>query len=153
MKCIGIVLINLSTFYLGISYANKLKMKLIISSELIQMCDLLKIEIGYMENDTKEIITKLSKENSLSNLIFLKNLEFENINIKTQLNENDNEKLNLLFKNLGGLDIASTIALIDGFRQSIIQSNKKYKENYETHAKLYIALGLFSGLTVSLILI
>ena len=153
LKLIGILLINAASVVTGLAYLYKIKEKCLISSELISMADLMSAELSFSADSTKRIVARLASEPSLSHLTFLRELDFENINISTPLNASDNEMINLLFKELGKSDVFSTIALIGSFREGMQISNKKYEEYYASHYKLCIAFGVLGGLAVSVILV
>ena len=153
MKIIGIILINIASVFTGLTYLFKLKEKCSVSSELITMADLMCAELSFSASSTEKIISRLAAEPSLSHLYFLKDIDFENISIKTPLDSSDNEQINLLFKELGKSDVESTVALINSFRESMQLSHKKYEENYRSHYKLCIAFGVLGGLAVTVILV
>lgn len=153
MKIIGIILINIASVFTGLTYLFKLKEKGSVSSELITMADLMCAELSFSASSTEKIISRLAAEPSLSHLYFLKEIDFENISIKTPLDSSDNEQINLLFKELGKSDVESTVALINSFRESMQLSHKKYEENYRSHYKLCIAFGVLGGLAVTVILV
>lgn len=137
----------------GFSFVYKLKRKCIISREVLEMCDLMSIEFNFSVNESTKIIKRLSNEPSLEHLTFLKNFNFENIDISTELNAIDNERINNLFRNIGEVDINSMLELLSSFKMNMIESNKNYENYYETHSRLYIAFGIFTGLVISLVLI
>ena len=137
----------------GFSNSFKLKRKCVISSELIEMCNLMAIELEFSVNETAKIIKRLCNEPTLSHLDFLKHLSFENIDIKTELDKEDNERINFLFKNIGKTDSASMLNLIEAFKQNMQISRKKYEDYYKSHSRLYIAFGIFGSLAVTLVLI
>lgn len=153
MKIIGIILINIASVFTGLTYLFKLKEKCSVSSELITMADLMCAELSFSASSTEKIISRLAAEPSLSHLYFLKEIDFENISIKTPLDSSDNEQINLLFKELGKSDVESTVALINSFRESMQLSHKKYEEYYRSHYKLCIAFGVLGGLAVTVILV
>lgn len=153
MKYIGIILLNLSSIAAGFSFAAKLKRKCIISRELVEMCNLMAIEFNFSLSESKKIIKRLASEPSLSHLEFLNDFNFENINIKTELSTVDNERINILFGNLGNTDTDSMLNLIEAFKSNMEESRRKYDEYYKNHGKLYIAFGIFGGLVISLVLI
>lgn len=153
MKYLGIILLNLSWIAAGFSNAYRLKRKCIVSNELVEMCNLIAIELEFSVNETGKIIKRLCSEPSLSHLDFLNSFDFENIHIKTELDDEDNERLNFLFKNIGKTDISSMLNLIESFKQNMIISKKKYENYYKNHSRLYIAFGIFGSLAVTLVLI
>lgn len=117
------------------------------------MCSLISIELEFSVNETGKIIKRLCNEPSLSHLSFLDNFDFEDIHIKTELDDEDNERLNFLFKNIGKTDTASMLNLIESFKQNMLISRKKYEDYYKNHSRLYIAFGIFGSLAVTLVLI
>ena len=117
------------------------------------MCNLMSIEIGYFSNDTKSVVNNLSKEPALSHLKFLKSYDPENIEIKTDLSESENEKLCVLFRVLGTTDSASMLDMINSFSKTIEDSKEKYLGNFKSHSRLYIAFGVFGGMAVSILLV
>ena len=121
--------------------AQKLKNKYVICCELLEMCNLMSIEIGYYSNDTKSVVNHLSNEPGLSHLKFLKTYNPENINIKTELTDSENEKINALFKILGTTDSDSMLDVINSFSKSIEESKEKYLGSFKSHSRLYIAFG------------
>lgn len=153
MKYLGIILLNLSSVAAGFSIAEKLKYRCIISQELIEMCNLMAIEFSFTVTNSTKIIKRLAEEPSLSHLDFLKNFNFENIDIKTELNSSDNERINLLFNKMGKTDALSMLDLIESFKKNMQESRKKYDEYYKSHGRLYIAFGIFGGLVISLVII
>lgn len=137
----------------GLSFAYKLRRKCIVSKELLEMCDLMAIEFSYSVTESTKIIKRLSSEPSLCHLCFLKDFNFENIDISTELSEVDNERINSLFRNIGKVDVNSMLELLSSFKLNMTESNKNYEEYYKTHSRLYIAYGIFGGIVVSLVLI
>lgn len=153
MKYIGIILLNLSWIAAGFSNAKRLKRKCVVSNELIEMCSLIAIELEFAVNETGRIIRRLSREPTLSHLKFLQDFNLENIHIETELNEEDNERLNFLFLNMGKTDSASMLSLLEAFKQNMQISRKKYEDYYKSHSRLYVAFGIFGSLAVTLVLI
>ncbi|MDE6659801.1 MAG: hypothetical protein K2K01_06785 [Eubacterium sp.] len=153
MKYLGIILLNLSWIAAGFNHSRRLKRKCILSNELIEMCNLMAIELEFSVNETGKIIKRLSNEPTLSHLTFLQNISLENIDIKTELDKEDNERLNFLFKNIGKTDSSSMLNLIEAFKQNMLVSRKNYEDYYKSHSKLYIAFGMFGSLAVTLVLI
>ncbi len=133
--------------------ALELKKKCVIASELVEMCNLLSVELGFSVSESKKIIKRLCSEQALSHLDFLKDLNFENIDIKTDLDSADNERLNLLFSNIGKTDCESMLLLVEAFRQNMLESKKRYEECFKNKSRLYIAFGIFGGFAVTLVLI
>lgn len=117
------------------------------------MCSLIAIELEFSVNESGKIIRRLSNEPTLSHLSFLKDINFENVDIKTELDNEDNERINFLFKNIGKTDCESMLNLLESFKQNMTESRKRYDEYYKSHARLYVAFGIFGGLAITLVLI
>ncbi len=146
-------MINIASAFAGVFYAMKLSELCVIASQLIQMADMMAVELSFSADHSRKIIKKLCREESLSRLHFLKDIDLENINIKTGLSAADDEKVNMLFKSLGSTDVASMLKIINSFKESISESRKKYEEYRRSHSRLYIAFGILGGLAVSIVLI
>lgn len=146
-------MINIASAFAGVFYAMKLSERCAIASQLIQMADMMAVELSFSADNSRKIIKKLCREESLSRLHFLKDIDFENVNIKTGLSAADDEKVNMLFKSLGSTDVASMLKIINSFKESISESRKKYEEYRRSHSRLYIAFGILGGLAVSIVLI
>lgn len=146
-------MINLASACAGVFYAMKLSERCRIASQLIQMADMMAVELSFSADNSKKIIRKLCSESSLSQLTFLKEIDLENINIKTGLSTADDEKVNMLFKSLGSTDVASMLKIIDSFKESMSASRQRYEEYRKSHSRLYIAFGILGGLAVSIVLV
>lgn len=146
-------MINLASACAGVFYAMKLFERCRIASQLIQMADMMAVELSFSADNSKKIIRKLCSESSLSQLTFLKEIDLENINIKTGLSTADDEKVNMLFKSLGSTDVASMLKIIDSFKESMSASRQRYEEYRKSHSRLYIAFGILGGLAVSIVLV
>lgn len=137
----------------GLSMVQKLRIKYQVCCELIQMCNLMSVEIGYFSNETKLVVNNLSKEPALSHLKFLKSFDPENVNIKTELSALENEKINALFRMLGTTDSYSMLDMISSFCRFMEESKDKYYSDFKSHSRLYIAFGVFGGMAVSILLV
>lgn len=133
--------------------SNKIKERCIIAAELIEMAELMAVELSYSADNSRKIIRRLGSESSLSHLSFLKNIDMENISIATALDTADNERINLLFNNLGKTDVHSMLEIIGLFKENMRISKERYDEYYKSHSRLYIAFGVLGGLAVSIMLI
>lgn len=153
MKLIGIILLNLCWAAAGVSCAYRLRRKCLISKELIEMSELIAIELQFSAQESGRIIKRLCDEPTLSHLSFLKAIDLENVDIKTELNKEDNERVNFLFENIGKTDISSMLDLVEAFKQNMKQSKKSYDEYYKNRARLYVMFGIFGGLAITLVLI
>lgn len=153
LKILGIILINLVCSATGAYFAYKTKERCETARQLIQMADMMAVELSFSADNSRKIINRLRKEKSLSRLSFLNDIDFENIDIKTGLNPADDEKVNMLFKNLGSTDVQSMLKIINSFKESISASLSGYTDYSKSHSRLFTAFGVLGGLAVSIMLI
>ena len=111
------------------------------------------VELSFSSDNSRKIVNRLRKEQSLSRLTFLNDIDFENINIKTGLNPSDDEKVNMLFKSLGSTDVQSMLKIINTFKESISASLCGYTDYSKSHSRLFTAFGVLGGLAVSIMLL
>lgn len=153
MKIIGIILINIVCASAGAYYAYKTKERCETARQLIQMADMMAVELSFSADNSRKIINRLGKETSLSRLGFLNDIDLENIDIKTDLDPQDDEKVNMLFKSLGSTDVQSMLKIINSFKESISVSLSRYSDYSKSHSRLFVAFGILGGLAVSIVLI
>lgn len=153
MKFLGIILLNLCWAAAGVSCAYRLRRKCLISKELVEMSELMAIELEFSARESGRIVKRLCDEPTLSHLDFLQSIDFENVDIKTELDGEDNERINFLFENIGKTDTSSMLNFLETFRQNMEQSRKRYDEYYKNHARLYVMFGIFGGFAITLVLI
>lgn len=153
MKIIGILLINIVCTVTGIYFAYKTKERCETARQLLQMADMMAVELSFSADNSRKIVNRLRKEKSLSRLSFLNDIDFENINIKTGLDPADDEKVNMLFRNLGSTDVQSMLKIINTFKKSISASLCGYTDYSKSHSRLFTAFGVLGGLAVSIMLI
>lgn len=117
------------------------------------MSELMAIELGFSARESGRIVKRLCDEPTLSHLDFLQSIDFENVDIKTELDAQDNESINFLFENIGKIDTTSMLGLLESFKQNMELSRKRYDEYYKNHARLYVMFGIFGGLAITLVLL
>lgn len=96
--------------------------------------------------ETEEIINIL-KSDSL-----LYNLDFDKLT-SPYLCDSDNQKASAYINEIGKYDVDSQIALTEEFTEYFKLLKKRYQEYFDSHYKLYIALGILSGMAISVLLI
>ena len=73
--------------------------------------------------------------------------------IASPLNSEENARLSELLFSLGKSETGSQLMLINGFKEFIKLRENAYRESYLKNSKLYIALGVFCGVVLGLIVI
>ncbi len=153
MKYAGLLFVNAACAFTGVFAALRLREKSRISRLLIEMADMIEAMLSFSAEDSVKIVRALSKERTLSELYFLKNMDFENITVLTCLDESDNERTALLFKMLGSTDVQSMIKNLEAYKAGMELSARKYDEYCKSHAKLFVAFGVLGGLFLTVLVI
>ncbi len=151
MKYVGLLLMNAACAFTGVFAALRLREKSRISRLLIEMAGMIEAMLSFSAEDSVKIVRALSNERTLSELVFLKNMDFENIVVSTCLDESDNERTALLFKMLGSTDVPSMIKNIEAYKSGMEISARKYDEYCKSHAKLFVAFGVLGGLLLTVL--
>ena len=153
MKLAGLLFVNAACAFAGVFAALRLREKSRVARLLIEMADMMQSMLSFCAADSVKIIHTLSRESTLSELTFLKNMDFENIAVSTCLDESDNERTALLFKMLGSTDVPSMMKSIDAYKAGMELSARKYEEYCKSHAKLFVAFGVLSGMLLTVLVI
>ncbi len=153
MKYAGLLFVNAACAFTGVFAALRLREKSRISRLLIEMADMIETMLSFSAEDSVKIVRALSNERTLSELYFLKNMDFENITVLTCLDESDNERTALLFKMLGSTDVQSMIKNLEAYKAGMELSARKYDEYCKSHAKLFVAFGMLGGLFLTVLVI
>lgn len=142
----------LSSTGLGLRLSNKIKHRIDICKELVSLCDELMLDLNYKITPIASLLQgKLTDKKSLAFIDFecVKN----RAEIRSDLSDEENGELSDFLYSLGKSDVHSQLRLIKGFRQYIEYSKNQYIHEYKRNSKVYISLGLFAGIVVSLVLI
>ncbi len=142
----------LSSTGLGLRLSDRIKHRIDICRELVSLCDELTLDLNYKITPVMNLLqSKLIEKKRLDFIDFecVKN----KTEIKSDLSIEENCELSEFLYSLGKSDVNSQLKLINGFRQYIEYSKNQYTQQYKRNSKVYISLGLFSGIVLSLVLI
>lgn len=127
--------------------SNRLYKKVKICSDLSQFCDLLEREIRYTHTPIKDIIQK-------SNLSFVdEKCLYNRASNLTSLSKKENDDLADFIYSLGKSDIATQLLMINKYKHSINDAQRKYNDLYHSKSKIYISLGVCFGSVLTLVLL
>lgn len=146
------IILILSSTGLGLRLSNRVKHRIQICRELVCLCDELMLDLNYKITPVAGLLDeKLTDKKSLDFI------DFECVKSraepKSDLSDDENRELGDFLYSLGKSDVNSQLKLIKGFRQYIDYSKNQYISQYQKNSKVYISLGLFSGIVLSLVLI
>lgn len=129
-----------------------LKNKCDICGELIRLCDDLTVDLNYKITPINDLLTSLLIDNKKLSFIDLDCVK-ENRILNSPLKREENKEISSFIYSLGKSDVKSQIKIINGFKLYLSKCEERYLEDYNKHKKLYTSLGVFIGLTISIILI
>lgn len=115
---------------------NDIKSKIKICDELISFCDLLNVEIGYLQKPLPQI---LSQNNTKTKFICF--------------SEEENIRINEFFYDLGKSDVDNEIKKTKAFKVFMTQLKNNYGQEYKSKSKVYVTFSFFVGMVISLVLI
>lgn len=120
----------------------------------MSFCELLKNEITVRQTPVCDIVNSVKMRDSYRLVTFLSDEYVKNHKIPDSiLSKSQNEKIGDFLYSLGKSDISSQLTLIDEFKQFIINVQEEYRLQYKSKSRLYIMLGVCSGIIISLTLI
>lgn len=132
---------------LGLTAVNSKKKQIEYIDMLIYLGNRISLLLGSTMPDTQEIISILKNDSRLNGFDFSLN------QAKMPLNPCDREKIINLFNSIGMYDADTQILIANEFTGYFKMLKKQYQDYYDTHYRLYIIFGLFSGIMVSVLLI
>lgn len=148
MKLLGSILIMLSTTLIGLGFSNSIKDKIFLCSDIIEFCDSLSNTIKY----SKDALPNVIAESKLK-----KYVPYNYFDAYSQLNfpfsKEENFKINDFFSRLGKDDMNNEISKISSFKSYVEAMQDKYKNIYKSKSKVYITMGMGSGIVMSLMII
>lgn len=125
-----------------------------ICCELASFCELLKNEIAVRQTPACEVVNSINGRDSFKSLSFLNDDYIKSSKIPDSiLTKEQNKKIGDFLYSLGKSDISSQLVQIDEFKQYISNAQEQYSLQYKSKSRLYVMLGVCSGIIISLTLI
>lgn len=125
-----------------------------ICRELASFCELLKNEIAVRQTPACEVVNSINGRDSFKSLSFLNDDYIKSSKIPDSiLTKEQNKKIGDFLYSLGKSDISSQLVQIDEFKQYISNAQEQYSLQYKSKSRLYVMLGVCSGIIISLTLI
>lgn len=125
-----------------------------ICRELVSFCELLKNEIAVRQTPACEVVNSINGRDSFKSLSFLNDDYIKSSKIPDSiLTKEQNKKIGDFLYSLGKSDISSQLVQIDEFKQYISNAQEQYSLQYKSKSRLYVMLGVCSGIIISLTLI
>ena len=125
-----------------------------ICRELASFCELLKNEIAVRQTPVCEVVNSINGRDSFKSLSFLNEDYIKSSKIPDSILTNEqNKKIGDFLYSLGKSDISSQLVQIDEFKQYISNAQEQYSLQYKSKSRLYVMLGVCSGIIISLTLI
>lgn len=138
----------------GFTAANMILQRYNICRELASFCELLKNEIIVRQTPVCDVVNSIKSQDSFKSLSFLSEDYIKNYkNPDSILSKNQNEKIGEFLYSLGKSDKSSQLSQIEEFKQYITNVQEEYRLQYKSKSRLYIMLGVCSGIIISLTLI
>lgn len=166
IKFILLVVVFLTTTYIGISLSNKYKDRVIDLKEMQLALNMLETKIKFTYSPLPEIFTEISEQvnSSISNIFKIADSKMKNMNAgeawqqaikesNTNLNYEDINTLRGLSKLLGKTDVEGQVSQIEIVRNFIETQIKQAEIECQKNRKLYKTLGIVTGLGIVIILI
>ena len=150
MKLTASLILILSTTSIGILLSEKAKQRVEICTELIQLCDVLRLDIGFRNTPLDRLISSLSFK--WLDFLTVENIASERV-VNSPLRNEENAEISRFLYSLGKSDSTRQLKLIEGFRDYMNSVKSSYKNEYIKNSKIYIGFGFFSGAVVSLVML
>ena len=136
-----------------IMYDNSRK-KVAVCRELIAFCDCLRRDFMYKATPIGELVSDIVSSSELKEIKFINSDSItECKTVVSPLSADADRELNSFLHSLGRSDVQTQLDLIAGFRDYLIELENKYRNNHIKNSRIYLSFGLFSGVTVALVLI
>lgn len=140
-------MIILFTSSLGLTAVKYKRNQLEYIDNLIYMGNMILLLLKSTMPETEIIISTLSADSKLQDF------DFSLKNEKLLLSNEDNERVRYLISSIGKYDVDSQISITCEFIGYFKMLREQYQDYYNRHYKLYLVIGLFSGIAVSVLLI
>lgn len=161
IKLFGCILIILAGAGCGNIMSDKLKSNLITLKTILLLIDETEIMLGSEYMSTNEIIDVLSQKKAYSQLgIFhdINRLDInssmsKNIQKSNLLNNDDKAKLSCFFEELGTTNLNGQLTKLNLCKAYFANAVLIAEQKYDSHAKLYRAMGVLCGAFAAILLV
>ncbi|MCH5320382.1 MAG: hypothetical protein J1E36_01370 [Eubacterium sp.] len=147
MKITGMVMIILFSFSLGLTAMRFKKRQIDYIDSLIYIGEKILLMLGSTSPETEVIMRELENDERL------KNFDLSLNSSSSPLPSKENDRSKMLLSTVGKYDLDAQINYINQYLGYFKMLRQQYQDYYNTHYKLYLAFGLFSGVLVSVLLI
>lgn len=132
---------------LGLMAVNFKKKQLSYIDSLIYIAQKMQLMLSSTSPETEEIMNELKSDERL------KGFDFELLNENCPLSPAENDRTKLLFNTVGKYDLDCQLSYIGQYIGFFKMLKQEYQNYYNSHYKLYLVFGLFSGVFISVLLI
>ena len=140
-------MIILFSFSLGLTAMRFKKRQIDYIDSLIYIGEKILLMLGSTSPETEVIMRELENDERLKNFDLTLNSS------SSPLPSKENERSKMLLNTVGKYDLDAQINYINQYLGYFKMLRQQYQDYYNTHYKLYLAFGLFSGVLVSVLLI
>lgn len=132
---------------LGLMAVKFKKKQLSYIDSLIYIAQKMQLMLSSTSPETDEIMSELKNDDRL------KNFDFELLDENCPLSPAENDRSKMLFNTVGKYDLDCQLSYINQYIGYFKMLKQEYQEYYNSHYKLYLVFGLFSGVLISVLLI
>lgn len=140
-------MIILFSFSLGLTAMRFKKRQIDYIDSLIYIGEKILLMLGSTSPETEVIMRELENDERL------KNFDLSLNSSSSPLPSKENDRSKMLLSTVGKYDLDAQINYINQYLGYFKMLRQQYQDYYNTHYKLYLAFGLFSGVLVSVLLI
>lgn len=139
-----IILFSSSLGLMAVSFKKK---QLSYIDSLIYIAQKMQLMLSSTAPETEEILSELKKDDRLNEF------DFELSDKNCPLSSSENDRTKLLFNTVGKYDLDCQLSYINAYIGYFKMLKQEYQNYYNSHYKLYLVFGLFSGILISVLLI
>ncbi len=155
IKIIFVLLCGVAGVFVGIMLKKRLDKKRDYFCDAKNFCDFFKHDLTFKQSKLKKIIDEYKYiSDDFRNDIKRFSEEFKtDQEICEKLSKNEKQEITNLFSSLGKVDINTQMELIEERKKVLGDIADKYKSRSQKDGKLYVKLGLLSGLCLGVLLV
>lgn len=140
-------MIILFSFSLGLMAVGFKKRQIKYIDSLIYIGEKILLMLSSTSPETEEIMRELKHDERL------KSFDFTLCNENSPLPPEENDRSRLLFNTVGKYDLDCQISYINQYLGYFKMLRQQYQDYYNSHYKLYLVFGLFTGIFIAVLLI